>query len=45
MGWLADRIGLRITVAIGACLICRRPPLSAPARLSLYVGQGLMVWF
>ncbi|HYR66606.1 MAG TPA: MFS transporter [Reyranella sp.] len=46
MGWLADRIGLRITVAIGACMIAGGLALSAAGPLwALYVGQGLMVGF
>jgi MFS family permease len=46
MGWLADRIGLRITVAIGACMIAGGLALSATGPLwALYVGQGLMVGF
>src|SRR5258708_26460395 len=46
MGWLADRIGLRITVAIGACMIAGGLALSAAGPLSaLYLGQGLMVGF
>jgi len=46
MGWLADRIGLRLTVAIGACMIAAGLALSATGSIAaLYVGQGLMVGF
>jgi MFS family permease len=46
MGWLADRIGLRTTVAIGACMIAGGLALSSTGPLwALYVGQGLMVGF
>ena len=46
MGWLADRIGLRVTVAIGACMIAGGLALSSTGSIwALYVGQGLMVGF
>jgi MFS family permease len=46
MGWLADRIGLRTTVAIGACMIAGGLALSSTGSiLALYVGHGLMVGF
>ncbi|MBL0898497.1 MAG: MFS transporter [Reyranella sp.] len=46
MGWLADRIGLRTTVAIGACMIAGGLALSSTGSIwALYVGQGLMVGF
>jgi len=46
MGWLADRIGLRPTVAIGACMIAGGLALSSTGPIwALYVGQGLMVGF
>lgn len=46
MGWLADRIGLRRTVAIGACMIAGGLALSATGSIpALYIGQGLMVGF
>ena len=44
MGWLADRIGVRATVAIGACMIAAGLALSSLGWIwSLYVGHGLMV--
>jgi len=44
MGWLADRIGVRATVAIGACMIAGGLALSAHGSLwALYVGHGLML--
>jgi len=44
MGWLADRIGVRATVAIGACMIAGGLALSSLGWIwSLYVGLGLMV--
>lgn len=44
MGWLADRIGVRATVAIGACMIAGGLALSSVGWIwALYVGQGLMV--
>lgn len=46
MGWLADRIGLRLTVAIGACMVAGGLALSASGPIwALYVGHGLMVGF
>jgi MFS family permease len=44
MGWLADRIGVRTTVAIGACMIAGGLALSSVGSIwALYVGHGLMV--
>ena len=44
MGWLADRIGLRPVVAIGACMIAGGLALSSLGSIwALYVGYGLMV--
>jgi MFS family permease len=44
MGWLADRIGVRATVAIGACMIAGGLALSSHGSLwALYVGHGLML--
>jgi MFS family permease len=44
MGWLADRIGIRNTVIIGACMIAGGLALSSLGSMwALYVGQGLMV--
>ncbi len=44
MGWLADRIGIRATVAIGACMIAGGLALSSLGSIwALYIGHGLMV--
>jgi MFS family permease len=44
MGWLADRIGVRATVATGACMIAGGLALSSHGSLwALYVGHGLML--
>ena len=44
MGWLADRIGLRRTVTIGACMIAGGLALSSTGTIwALYIGHGLMV--
>src|SRR5690348_583251 len=44
MGWLADRIGVRTTVAIGACMIAGGLALSSVGTLwALYIGHGLMI--
>jgi MFS family permease len=46
MGWLADRIGLRTTIVIGACMIAGGLALSSTGAIwALYIGQGLMVGF
>ena len=46
MGWLADRIGLRTTITIGACMIAGGLARSSTGSIwALYVGQGLMVGF
>jgi MFS family permease len=46
MGWLADRIGLRVTVAIGACMMAGGLALASTGSIwALYVGFGLMVGF
>jgi MFS family permease len=46
MGWLADRIGLRRTVAIGVCMIAGGLALSSTGSIpALYIGQGLMMGF
>src|SRR3712207_5214106 len=43
MGWLADRIGVRATVAIGACMIAGGLVLSSLGWLwALFVGHALM---
>jgi MFS family permease len=44
MGWLADRIGVRTTVVIGACMIAGGLALSSVGTIwALYIGHGLMV--
>jgi MFS family permease len=44
MGWLADRIGVRRTVMIGACMIAGGLALSSTGTIwALYVGHGLMI--
>jgi MFS family permease len=44
MGWLADRIGVRCTVTIGACMIAGGLALSSTGTIwALYVGHGLMI--
>lgn len=44
MGWLADRIGIRATIAIGACMIAGGLALSSVGTVwALYVGHGLMI--
>ena len=44
MGWLADRIGVRATVAIGATMIAGGLALSSIGTIwALYVGHGLML--
>jgi MFS family permease len=44
MGWLADRIGVRRVVIIGACMIAGGLALSSLGSIwALYVGHGLMV--
>jgi MFS family permease len=44
MGWLADRIGVRTTVAIGACMIAGGLALSSVGTIwALYIGHGLMI--
>src|SRR5882757_3835244 len=46
MGWLADRIGVRATVAIAASMMAAGLALSSLGPIwTLYVGQGLMVGF
>lgn len=46
MGWLADRIGLRTTITIGAGMIAGGLALSSTGSIwALYLGQGLMVGF
>jgi MFS family permease len=44
MGWLADRIGIRITVAIGAVMMAAGLAISSTGSVwALYVGHGLLI--
>ena len=44
MGWLADRIGIRICVAIGAVMMAAGLALSSTGSIwALYVGHGLLI--
>jgi len=44
MGWLADRIGIRLTVAIGAVMMAAGLALSSTGSVwALYVGHGLLI--
>jgi MFS family permease len=44
MGWLADRIGIRSTVMIGAVMMAAGLALSAAGSVwALYVGHGLLI--
>jgi MFS family permease len=44
MGWLADRIGIRSTVMIGAVMMAAGLALSAAGSVwTLYVGHGLLI--
>ncbi|HTR87450.1 MAG TPA: MFS transporter [Reyranella sp.] len=44
MGWLSDRIGVRATVLIGACMIAGGLALSSVGSIwALYIGHGLMI--
>jgi MFS family permease len=44
MGWLADRVGIRTTVLIGAVMMAAGLVLSATANVwALYVGHGLFI--
>jgi MFS family permease len=44
MGWLADRIGIRATVALGALMIAGGLAMSALGSVwALYVGHGLLI--
>jgi MFS family permease len=44
MGWLADRIGIRATIMIGACMIAGGLAVSSIGTIwALYVGHGLMI--
>jgi len=46
MGWLAERIGIRATVMLGAMMVCAGLALSAGGEVwQLYVGHGLLVGF
>jgi MFS family permease len=44
MGWLADRIGIRLTVTIGALMMAAGLAVSAMGSVwALYVGHGLLI--
>jgi MFS family permease len=44
MGWLADRIGIRLTATIGALMMAAGLVLSATGTVwALYVGHGLLI--
>jgi MFS family permease len=44
MGWLADRIGIRLTASIGAVMMAAGLALSSIGSVwSLYVGHGLLI--
>jgi MFS family permease len=44
MGWLADRIGIRLCVAIGAVMMAAGLALSSTGSIwALYVGHGLLI--
>jgi MFS family permease len=46
MGWLADRIGIRRTVAIGALAMASGLALSSVGTIwALYIGHGLLIGF
>jgi MFS family permease len=46
MGWLADRIGIRNSVSIGAVMVAAGLALCATGRIwALYVGQGALIGF
>jgi MFS family permease len=46
MGWLADRIGIRKTVALGTLCMTAGMALSSVGTIwALYVGQGLLIGF
>jgi MFS family permease len=44
MGWLAERIGVRAVIILGACMVCAGLMLSSGGQVwQLYVGHGLLV--
>ena len=44
MGWLAERIGVKPVVCLGACMVCAGLALSSLGEVwQLYVGHGLLV--
>lgn len=46
MGWLADRIGIRNSVLIGAAMIALGLALSSTGEIwALYIGQGVLIGF
>jgi MFS family permease len=46
MAWLAERIGVRLTVMLGATMVCAGLVLSAGGEVwQLYVGHGVLIGF
>ena len=46
MGWVAERIGTRLTVMLGAMMLCAGLALSSGGQVwQLYLGHGLLVGF
>jgi MFS family permease len=44
MGWLAERIGVKRVVCLGACMVCAGLALSSLGEIwQLYVGHGLLI--
>jgi MFS family permease len=44
MGWLAERIGVKPVVCLGACMVCAGLALSSSGDVwQLYVGHGLLI--
>ena len=44
MGWVAERIGVRLTAIFGAFMVCAGLALSAGGEVwQLYVGHGLLI--
>ena len=44
MGWLAERIGVKPVVCLGACMVCAGLALSSLGEVwQLYVGHGLLI--
>ena len=44
MGWLAERVGVKRVVCLGACMVCAGLALSSVGEVwQLYVGHGLLI--